>query len=94
MEDPNNPLAEGLYFSPTPPEKKFTYDLGQLSGGEKSIASLALLYAIAVASQAPFLIMDEPDCFLDAENVRRFLRLINASTQGKDTVTQTRSCSF
>ena len=53
-----------------------------MSGGEKSIASLALQYAIAVTSKAPFLILDETDAFLDAENTKRFIKLIQSTLTG------------
>jgi structural maintenance of chromosome 1 len=52
------PFDFGVYFTPTPPTKRFVYDLEQLSGGEKSIASLALQYALAITSNAPFFILD------------------------------------
>lgn len=60
------------------------YELDQLSGGEKSLASLALQYSIAMISKSPFLILDEIDAFLDAENVQKFLKMIHASIRGKD----------
>lgn len=58
MENEAFPCDEGLYYTPVPPTKRFVYDLDQLSGGEKSIASLALQYAISIASKASFLILD------------------------------------
>jgi structural maintenance of chromosome 1 len=58
MENPEFPCEAGLYYNPTPPGKRFVYDLDQLSGGEKSIASLALHYSIAVASKSPLLVLD------------------------------------
>lgn len=54
----------------------------QLSGGEKSIASLALQYALAVSSRSPFLILDESDAYLDAGNVGKLLRLMEESLKG------------
>jgi structural maintenance of chromosome 1 len=58
MENEAFPCDDGLYYTPVPPTKRFVYDLDQLSGGEKSIASLALQYSIALASKSPFLILD------------------------------------
>lgn len=51
----------------------------QLSGGERSIASLALQYSLSLASKSPILILDETDAFLDVGNVTRFVKLINNS---------------
>ena len=84
MENESFPCDEGLYYTPIPPTKRFVYDLDQLSGGEKSIASLALQYATAITSKSPFLILDETDAFLDSDNLRRFINLIR----------KTLSCTF
>ena len=83
MENENFPCDEGLYYTPVPPTKRFVYDLDQLSGGEKSIASLALQYSIALTSKSPFLVLDETDAFLDAENTGRFRDLIRKTLSGK-----------
>jgi structural maintenance of chromosome 1 len=48
----------GVYFSPTPPSKRFVYDIDQLSGGEKSLASIALQFSTAVATKSPFIMFD------------------------------------
>ena len=58
VENSEYPFEYGLYFSPTPPTKRFVYDLEQLSGGEKSIASLALQYSLAIATKVSFLMLD------------------------------------
>jgi structural maintenance of chromosome 1 len=79
MESEDEPFEHGIYFTPTPPTKRFVYDLEQLSGGEKSVASLALQYSLSLASKSPLLILDETDAFLDLGNVNRFLNLINSS---------------
>jgi len=50
-----------------------------LSGGEKSISSLALQYSLAVVSKSPFLILDESDSFLDTKNTDRLYELIERS---------------
>lgn len=83
LENEENPCEEGVYYYPTPPSKRFVYDLDQLSGGEKSLASLALQYSIAITSKSPFLILDEIDAFLDATNVLRFVKMVNKSIQCK-----------
>ena len=83
IENGEYPFEHGVYFSPTPPTKRFVYDLEQLSGGEKSIASLALQYSLALTTKVSFLILDETDAFLDSSNVNRLLNLINNSLSRK-----------
>jgi len=46
------------------------YDVNQLSGGEKTVAALALAFAMIQTKQPPLFLMDEVDAFLDAENVK------------------------
>lgn len=55
-----------------------------MSGGERSIASLALQYSLSLASKSPILILDETDAFLDTGNVNRFLKLINNCLKSKN----------
>ena len=47
-----------------------------LSGGEKSLVSLAALFAMIWVSPPPFLVLDEIDAALDDENARRFAELV------------------
>ena len=87
------PFDEGVYFSPTFPGSRFVYDLDQLSGGQKSLASLALQYAISLSSKSPFLILDEADCFLDGFNIRKLVSLFKSITQGRHDFSQTTAFS-
>ena len=67
----------------SPVGKQFR-DIHQLSGGEKTIATLALLFALHRFRRAPFLILDEVDDALDNANVQRVAQYIQenaASTQ-------------
>lgn len=57
------------------PRKKIT-GVGMLSGGEKTLVSLAALFALISISPPPFLVLDEIDAALDEENARRFSELI------------------
>ena len=61
-------FLHGVRYSAVPPSKSFR-DIVQLSGGEKTVAALALLFAIHSFRPAPFFIMDEVDAALDATNV-------------------------
>ena len=58
-----------------PPMKRFR-DMEQLSGGEKTIAALALLFAIHSFRPAPFFVLDEVDAALDNTNVGRIASYI------------------
>ncbi len=82
LENSDLPFDHGIYYTPTPPTKRFIYDLEQLSGGEKSIASVALQYAFAISSRSPFLILDESDTYLDANNTLKLLKLLEESANG------------
>lgn len=70
-----DPYLHGTLYSPQPPNKPFS-DLGQLSGGEKAVAALALLFALATWRPAPFFLLDEVDAALDAPNVQRLATFI------------------
>ena len=50
--------------------------LSLLSGGERSLAALAFMFAVFRARPSPFYIMDEVEAALDDSNLRRFLRLV------------------
>lgn len=58
-----------------PPLKRFR-DMEHLSGGEKTIAALALLFAIHSYQPSPFFVLDEVDAALDNANVERVLRYL------------------
>jgi chromosome segregation protein len=53
------------------PEKKVK-ELNMLSGGERSLVSIALLFAISQVNPPPFLVLDETDAALDEANSRRY----------------------
>lgn len=65
----------GIYIELSIPQKKIT-SLEMLSGGEKSLVSLAVLFALISVSPPPFLVLDEVDSALDEKNSRRFSELI------------------
>ena len=76
LENPADPFNGGIIYSPTPPNKRYVYDRDQLSGGEKTMAGLALLFALNLAAKTKFMIFDETDAFLDFENSQRFVDFI------------------
>ena len=68
-------LDVGVEVDVNLPRKRIT-SLEMLSGGEKTLVSLAALFALIAVSPPPFLILDEIDASLDEENARRFAELI------------------
>lgn len=76
-------LEAGVEIELQVPRKRIT-SLEMLSGGEKSLVSLAALFALIAVTPPPFLVLDEIDAPLDEENARRFADLVtnfSAKTQ-------------
>lgn len=73
--DEQNPLESGVEIFAQPPGKKLQ-NLQLLSGGEKAMVALALLFALFRYRPQPFFILDEVDAPLDEANINRFNRLI------------------
>jgi chromosome segregation ATPase len=69
LEDRLNPFERQIHYTPQPPGKRAIHDVTQLSGGEKTVAALALVFALIQVKRPPLLLMDEVDAFLDTENV-------------------------
>jgi chromosome segregation protein len=75
--------GEGVEIMARPPGKR-TSGLGMLSGGERTLTAVALLFAVMRVSPTPFCILDEVDAMLDEANVGRFrtmLRELSRETQ-------------
>lgn len=70
LEDTEEPFLHGIRYHAMPPLKRFR-DMDQLSGGEKTMAALALLFAIHSYRPSPFFVLDEVDAALDNMNVAR-----------------------
>jgi len=75
LSDPNNPLESGVEIVAQPPGKR-VQSLSLLSGGEKTLTSLAFFFALFRYKPAPFCILDEVDAALDETNLGRFLNLM------------------
>lgn len=68
LVDTLDPFAEGVAFSVMPPRKTWR-PIANLSGGEKTLASLALVFALHAYKPCPLYVMDEIDAALDFRNV-------------------------
>ncbi|KAH9884117.1 cohesin complex subunit psm1 [Cubamyces lactineus] len=75
LEDSEEPYTAGIKYHAMPPMKRFR-DMEQLSGGEKTIAALALLFAIHSYQPSPFFVLDEVDAALDNTNVAKIANYI------------------
>ncbi len=70
-ENNDNGFERGIEINVTLPQKKVK-DLHMLSGGERSLTSIALLFAISQVNPPPFLVLDETDAALDEANSRKY----------------------
>lgn len=70
-EDEEKNFEQGIDINVKLPQKKITA-LGMLSGGERSLTSIALLFAMSQVNPPPFLVLDETDAALDEANSRRY----------------------
>ncbi|MGB2988771.1 MAG: AAA family ATPase, partial [Candidatus Zixiibacteriota bacterium] len=70
-----DPLESPILISARPYGKRLL-NISQLSGGEKALTAIALLFAIYLVKPSPFCILDEVDAPLDDANIIRFLKLI------------------
>ena len=75
LEDPNDPLDSPIEISASPRGKR-TQRIHLLSGGERTLTALGLLFAIYLAKPSPFCVMDEVDAPLDESNIGRFTTML------------------
>lgn len=83
LTDPDNLLTSGVDIVAQPPGKKLS-SLSLLSGGERALTAISLLFAIIQVRPIPFCILDEAEAALDEANVSRFgkyLREFETDTQ-------------
>ena len=82
FENDDEPYLHGIKYSVMPPLKRF-HDLDQLSGGEKTMAALALLFAIQRFRPAPFVVLDEIDAPLDRANSVQVANYLREKSRGE-----------
>lgn len=80
LERPDSPFEGGLIVKCQPKNKK-VQRLESLSGGEKSLAALALILAIQQYDPSPFYLLDEVDMFLDAINAETVAKLVKRNSR-------------
>ncbi|ODV89427.1 hypothetical protein CANCADRAFT_28590 [Tortispora caseinolytica NRRL Y-17796] len=80
LVDSLNPFSEGISFSVMPPKKSWK-NITNLSGGEKTLSSLALVFALHHYKPTPLYVMDEIDAALDFRNVSIVARYIQQRTR-------------
>jgi chromosome segregation protein len=73
--DPENILESGIEIYAQPPGKKLE-NIALLSGGERSLTGVALLFATYKVKPSPFCILDEIDAALDEANIQRFINVL------------------
>lgn len=83
LDNVDAPYLGGIKFTAMPATKRFR-DLEQLSGGEKTVAALALLFAIHSFRPSPFFVLDEVDAALDGVNVGKVASYIQRKSRESD----------
>jgi chromosome segregation protein len=82
VEDPANPSGEpGVEIVAQPPGKKLT-SVNLLSGGEKALTAVSLIFAIFLIKPTPFCLLDEVDAPLDDANVGRYNEMVREMSRG------------
>ncbi|MFQ5510743.1 MAG: chromosome segregation protein SMC [Candidatus Krumholzibacteriia bacterium] len=77
--DSDDPLEANIKIVANPKGKRL-HDISSLSGGERALVALSLLFAIYLVKPSPFCVFDEVDAPLDDANIARFVNMIHSST--------------
>ncbi|XP_063364584.1 structural maintenance of chromosomes protein 1A [Cydia amplana] len=84
-ENPEEPYLDGVNYNCVAPGKRFQ-PMSNLSGGEKTVAALALLFAIHSYQPAPFFLLDEIDAALDNTNIGKVASYIRSKKGSLQTI--------
>ena len=84
LTETEDPLEAGLEIMASPPGKKLQM-LSLLSGGEKALTALALLFSVFLTNPAPICVLDEVDAALDDANVDRFCSMLEKMANHQST---------
>jgi chromosome segregation protein len=76
LTDESDPLESGIDIIAKPPGKQLT-SISLLSGGEKTMTAVALLFSIYMVKPSPFCVLDEMDAPLDESNITRFIKILD-----------------
>jgi len=76
LVDEADPLESGIDIIAKPPGKQLT-SISLLSGGEKTMTAVALLFSIYMVKPSPFCVLDEMDAPLDESNINRFIKILD-----------------
>jgi chromosome segregation protein len=76
LTDESDPLESGIDIIAKPPGKQLT-SISLLSGGEKTMTAVALLFSIYMVKPSPFCVLDEMDAPLDESNINRFIKILD-----------------
>lgn len=76
LVDDLDPLESGIEIIARPPGKQLQ-SISLLSGGERTMAAVSLLFAIYMVKPSPFCVLDEMDAPLDESNIRRFIKILD-----------------
>ena len=80
LTDESDLLETGVDIVANPPGKKVMQNIELLSGGEKALTAVSLLFAIFLVKPSPFCVLDEVDAPLDEANVGRFNQVVREMT--------------
>ncbi|MEO7933534.1 MAG: chromosome segregation protein SMC [Chthoniobacterales bacterium] len=76
LTDDSDPLESGIEIVAKPPGKQLS-SITLLSGGEKTMTAVALLFSIYMVKPSPFCVLDEMDAPLDESNINRFIKILD-----------------
>jgi chromosome segregation protein len=76
LTDESDPLESGIDIIAKPPGKQLQ-SISLLSGGERTMTAVALLFSIYMVKPAPFCVLDEMDAPLDESNISRFIKILD-----------------